>query len=144
NMSDRFRYVCVVSVNIELSQNHLDRLPDALPHLVDFFYHPQFFKDHIINFEFIAKFKSLQNFHVHHRLLSIDELRLILKNCKFIYGFCYAKSNGLEVEVHRAICAKVYNVQWRSRHLHRPFASATFSLDELLDYFEASKWVGKK
>ena len=139
---DLFRYVCVVSVHIELSQVQLDRLSDALPNLVFFYYHPIFFQNHFLNFQFIAKFKSLHCFRVYHHLLSIDELRLVLKNCRFINRFIYEKSNG-RVEISRPFCSKVFKIRWRSSNFV-PFASATLTIDELLCYLEASKWVEKK
>lgn len=140
-MSGRFRYVFYVSISTELSQTLLDRLPDALPHLVDFIYHPKFFKEHFLNFQFIGKFKSLHSFHVHHRLLSIDELRLIFENCKFINRVSFEKSNAT-IRMSRLFGRKVYKATWLSSD-SVTFASATFSVDELLDYFETSKWVEK-
>ena len=140
-MSNRFRYVCSASVQIEPSQSILDQLPDVFPHLVEFFYDCPLVYVCIPNFQFIGRFKSLHQFYVHPQFLSIDELRFIFENCKFINRVEFQKSNA-EIRLSRAFGRKVYQAEWHSTNGIR-FASATFSVDELLDYFEASKWAKK-
>lgn len=114
----------------------MDRLPDALPNLARFHYYPKFFEKHFLNFQFIGRFKSLHSFHVNRRLLSIDELRFILENCKFIDRAWFEKSNG-GFRMSRLFGRKIYKAKWESTN-GVPFASATFSIYELFDYFEAS------
>ena len=140
-LSDRFRYVCVAYVEIELSQTLLDRLSDTLPHLESFSYYPEFFSNHLLNFEFIAKFKSLHYFHVHCCLLSIGELRLIFENCKFIDLLGFEKSNAF-IDMLPTCEHEVYTVAWFSKDRIK-FATATFGTEELLNYLEASRWVEK-
>ena len=140
-LSNRFRYIYAVSVDIEMSQNLLERLPDALPNLTQFFYDPKFFENQILNFEFIARFKSLQFFGVHHDLLSMEEYRLILENCKFIDRWTFSKSN-VTIQVLREFGEKVFDVDWLSSD-RVWFATATFTREELLDYLKASKWLQK-
>ena len=140
-LSNRFRYVSTINIHVELSQTQLDRLSDALPYLVCFVYWQEFFKNHILNFEFIAKFKSLHSFIIHHSLLSIDELRLILENCKFIDGFSFRKSNA-KIEMLRNFEQGLFEVEWLSSN-NAEFAAAMFGTEELLDYLETSRWIGK-
>ena len=157
-MPDRFQYVCSASVSNEYDQALLDRLPDALPHLVEFFYDLSM-AHRIPKFQFIGRFKSLHQFYLESefrstdslyrftdtQLLSTDELRFIFENCKFINRFALRKSNEtscVDLELFRLFGCKSFRAEWRfSRGAQ--FASATFSVEELLDYFEASKWVEK-
>ena len=83
----------------EQPQALLDRLPDALPHLVEFNYLPKFFSDRFLNFEFLSRFQSLKYNKVHHRLLSMHEARLIFENCKFF--FVKAERTCQNIEIYR-------------------------------------------
>ena len=140
-LSDRFRYVWSASVSTGLSQSLLDQLPDAFPHLVEFSYDRKFVVC-IPNFQFIGRFKSLHHFHVDPQLLSTDELRFIFENCKFINHVEFRKSN-ITIKLCRSFGCKSYQAEWNLGGSAIPFASATFSVEGLLNYFEASKWVEK-
>ena len=147
-LSSRFRFVTFVHVKVEQSQALLDRLPDALPHLVHFSYYPKFFRNHHLNFEFISRFKSLHNFFVYRDLISIDELRLIMNNCKLIDSVDFDRPNGSRVHMNRYECGfkstynEVFQTSWYS--IDRvEFARTEFSKEELLDYLEASRWLKK-
>ena len=145
-LSDRFRYVSCVSVTVELSQALLDRLPDALPHLVYFSYHPKFFSDHFLNFEFVGRFKSLHRFGIHCNVLSIDELRSIVNNCKLLLAsFDFNRPNGTRVRMQRRglkSTDQFFEVTWLSTDWVE-FARAEFGKEELLDYLEESRWLEK-
>lgn len=141
-LSDRFRYIFSFWITIEPSQSLLDRLPDALPHLLDFSYFPKFFKNHLLNFKFLGRFKSLKNFYVYQRLISIDEVRFIVNKCKFISFLCFDRPNNVRVRMLRAIGQKVFEADWASSDAVA-FAYATFTVEEMLDYLEASRWLEK-
>ena len=144
-LSDRFQYVTCVSVYVELSQALLDRLPDALPHLVFFYYAPKFFSNHFVNFEFVGQFKSLHKFLIPPTVLSIDELRSIVNNCKLLHWFSFIRPNGVRVRtVRRGLKStdQAYEVTWYSSD-YLEFARAEFGKEELLDYLEESRWLEK-
>ena len=141
-LSDRLRNISCVRVSLEMSQTQLDLLPDALPHLVNFFYDPKFFGSHILNFQFVGRFKSLQFLTFYYRLISMDELRLVFEKCKFLYLISLARPNKAYIRIFRPIGEKVYKVNWRSSD-RVDFAEAKFSMEELFDYLEASRWLEK-
>ena len=144
-ISDRFRYISCANLKAEFSQTLLDQLPDALPHLVEFTYDRTCFLVCIPNLQFIGRFKSLHHFHVDSQFLSTDELRFIFENCKFINHVKLKKFDFNEshatIELRRDFGRQVYQAVWRLRN--RVQSWATFSLEELLDYFEANEWVKK-
>ena len=141
-LSDRFKYISSVRLSVEMKQSQLDRLPDALPLLVNFTYDPTFFSNHILDFQFISRFKSLQYFYVHYRLISIEELRLIFEKCKFLYLVSFYRPNKASVRIYRPIGEKVFIVDWCSSDF-LDFAEAKFTIEELFDYLEASRWLEK-
>ena len=141
----RFRYVSSVQVVVELRQVLLDRLPDALPHLLSFAYYPEFFSDHFVNFEFVGRFKSLNRFVIPRNVLSMDELRSITNNCKLLQGFFLTGPTKILID-RRAFGLKstdqVFRAEWLSDDFV-DFARAEFSNEELFDYLEASRWLEK-
>ena len=142
SLTCKFRYVSSVFITVELSQALLERLPDALPDLVHFFYHPTFFGKHFLNFNFMAKFRSLSCFHIDNCPISIDEIRLILEKCKFVKTLGFRRANDVSVRIFRSIGEKVFQAEWESSD-YVQFARATFTREELLDYLEASRWLEK-
>ena len=148
-LSNKFRYVSVVHVDVELSQTLLNQLPDALPHLVMFSYHPKSIKNRSLKFEFIARFKSLDYLSMH-RLLSIEELRLILEDCKFLNFINLHRSNRVFMGIfkpsyfhHEDVDPNTHVIEWNSSDFVI-FARAKFTTEELFDYLEASRWIGKQ
>ena len=144
---DRFRYVFAVGINVELSQALLDQLPDAMQNLVNFDYEPTFFSNYILNFQFLGRFNSLHSFYVHHHLISMDELRFTFENCKFINRIYFERSNkagvtAMEVRMRRLFGCNVFLTNWASTDAVL-FATAVFTVEELLDYLEASRWLEK-
>ena len=143
DLSGRLQYVFYAEIAIELEQTFLDQLPDVLPNLVHFSYLPEFFSEHLVNFEFASRFKSLYYFKINHRLISMAEVRLIFEQCKFLGNVRFRRPNGVKISIFRAIGEwNHYHVNWISTD-SMEFARARFSTQELLDYLEASKWVEK-
>ena len=142
DLSCRFRHVSSVSITVELSQVLLEKLANALPDVVDFYHHPKFFGKHFLNFKFIAKFRSLKRFGVHCNLISIEEVRFILENCKFISSFAVHRENLVRVRMFRSIGGKDFVADWLSSDGQR-FACAKFTREQLLDYLESSRWFEK-
>ena len=144
----RFPYIYSVYVWSELAQQQLDLLPDALPHLLGFWYRPKLLQRYPPNFEFLSRFKSLDWFTMHNHNLSIDELRLILLHCKVLRSFSFVKLASKYL-----LCIDMpkepkgaYHLEWRERSQtegSRVFARATFDHEELFSYLEASKWIQK-
>lgn len=137
DLSERFRHVSSVRVYVELSQALLDRLPTALPHLVDFTYRPKCFDNHFLNFKFLAKFKSLRSLLVDERLISIEEMRLVFENVKFIRLVCFCGPNYKSVTMRRLsrrIKETVFQADWELRN-------CIYSRARLLDYLAESKWL---
>ena len=117
DLSDRFRYVSSACLYVELSQVLLDRLPAAFPHLVDFYYKPAFFTNQILNFKFLASFKSLHSFNVHHRLISMEEVRSIFEKAKFIDWVYFERPNRAQIRGRRLPGCNVFATNWRSTDL---------------------------
>ena len=146
-ISDMFPYICSVTVGDEVSQTLLDRLPDVLPRLASFRYGPTFFRNKMISFEFVARFKSLNFFCACNRLTSIDEFKLILQNCKVLGNATFFKrkhkheSFFLFIKLIGKPEERIYNLFWRKfGHLDRRIvdsARTSFDHEELLYHLEA-------
>ena len=83
-ISDRFPYIHSVTIYNEVSQTLLDRLPNVLPRLEAFAYEPTSSQNELISFKFVGRFKSLNYLFASNCLISTDEFKLILQNCKVL------------------------------------------------------------
>ena len=160
-ISHKFPYIHSVSIDSEVSQALLDRLPDVLPLLASFTYRPRFFRNHRVNFEFVARFKSLNVFFTCNRLIAIYEFQRILESCEVLekaifsqppsggrgYFLCiYAYLDPSKSE------RKIYGLNWRidtasediDKHENEiDFARTSFDREELFKYLQASRWIRK-
>lgn len=80
-----FEYVRYLDLAPALPQNLLDRLPDILPNLVYIWSkHGHSLENRTKNYFFLRRFLGLKQLHMDRDWLSIDVLREIYKNCKFL------------------------------------------------------------
>ena len=85
NWINLFKYVNSITIT-QLAQDELNRLPSYLPMINEFCFLANDVEScPFINFDFVCKFKALKCFNIQKGLISLDEFKLILANCKYFY-----------------------------------------------------------
>ena len=153
---DRFPCVYSITIHDEVSQDLLNRLPDVFPYLECFTYEPTIGGNLLICFKslnFVGRFKTLSFFTTCNHLISIDEFKLIHRNCKVLKDVILFQSRSifdtehvrLGIELVGKAEERIYELNW-ARMVPgnwRDFARTSFDYEELLSYLEVSKWAQK-
>ena len=154
-ISHKFPYIRSVTINGELTQTLLDRLPDVLPGLASFVYPRSAFRDEQFSFEFVARFKSLNYFYICNRFLTINEFQMIIQSCQVLEEvklFQPENEHGyVRLDMYPWIertgkPERIYELYWKKINADKTFvifARTSFDHDELLKYLTTSKWISK-